>query len=229
LEQVGVLMHYEAVHSERYFSREKRYSDIAWTSFPAVVDAFRVRFDEWYFEPVRDLRKCSGHHAFGAMVVTCALIDALSQFEGGSDTSKAGIFVNFLEHSFPAAYRAKLKTSIQHLEPGRPTQTLTKVSDVFWYGLRCGLLHQAHAMPYCGVVPGGPAIEEHTTVATKYTTGGDCPTIVFNPWQVFDDTTLVFAAYLADLNNPDAKHNDLRKKFKKKFSDAFGIDITGLT
>jgi hypothetical protein len=221
-------MFYKAVEDQRYFSRHKRYSEIDWTTLDSVVEAFRVRFDQWYFEPVRDLRNDSGHNAFGAMVITCALIDAFSQFANGSDTSSAGTLINFIEQRFPPAYRAPLKTHVQHDEPGRQARALKKMSEVFWYGLRCGLLHQAHAMPYCGIAPESQPITEHVEVATEYVGAGPCPTFVFDPWRVFDDTVVVFDKYLSDLKNRNFKHDDLRTKFKKKFSDAFGKDISSL-
>jgi hypothetical protein len=216
-------MFYKAVEHERYFSRHRRYSEGDWSTLAAAVDAFGVRIDEWYFEPIRDMRKSTGHHAFGAMIIVCTLVDALSQFD-----SKAGGFINYLEQRFPKEYRAKLNTPIRHVDPERQLD-LKKVSEVFYHGLRCGLLHQAHAMPYCGVVPGGPAIEVHEKGETEYAAGGDCPTVVFNPWQIFDDTVKVFETYLKNLKDPSTKYSDLRDRFKKKFTDSFGKDIRSLT
>jgi hypothetical protein len=47
--------------------------------------------------------------------------------------------------------------------------------------------------------------------------------------MIFDDTARVFETYLKKLKDPSAKYNDLRDRFKKKFTGSFGKDIRSLT
>jgi hypothetical protein len=109
-------------------------------------------------------------------------------------------------------------------------------AEVLWNGFRCGILQQAHAPLYCGIVPGKspPVVEatNHARYAAGATTslaGRDCPVVVICPEHLFDEVMAFFTGYLRDLKDKSTQHDPLRTSFKAKFADSFGIDLTAST
>lgn len=252
-------MFYEPVQSQRFFERDRKYADINWSYFPGVVDAFERRIRGWYIEPVevllergvdphsRHLVRClsnrrdGGHYSFTVMAITCLLIDTLSQFVRGILQSTGNDFKAFVRDYLPS-YDIPLKTPIDGYRPSissgaKPRhEQLTNIADVLYTGFRCGILHQAHAPLYCGIVPGNspPTVEatDHAKYAgsAKYSTSGDfCPVVVICPEHLFDEVIRFFSEYLKNLKVKHASREPLRNNFKRKFTDSFGIDISAAT
>jgi hypothetical protein len=216
-----VLMFYQPVRDQRYFTSEELYSQIDWTDFRKVVDAFRRRLEGWYVTPAQIIRDHSWHYSFALMALDCLLIDALSQYYYGVTTSSRTTFKDFVKESLPAL--ASLPAPIKC--PG--AADLKTYADVLYAGFRCGILHEAHVPLYGGMSPLAARLYAfEPTGYTKYHDGTDCPTVQVDPVVLFDELKKVFAVYLSDLVNPDARHDDRRAKFKAKFSSSFGIDVT---
>ena len=200
-----------------------------------VVDAFSERINDWYLEPIRGMKSVSGHFAFAAMAVNCLLIDMLSQFAKGLPESDGSEFKNYLKNTSELGkYAVNLIQPIDYERYDKKTKKwatkqLKTVADVLWAGFRCGILHQAHAL-YCRVDPGGPPVVEEASGRARYAvTGGDCPCVTINPWTLFADLEARLQQYISNLKNRDAQHDQLRKGFKDKCTDSFGIDIRTLT
>lgn len=227
-------MFYKAVQSGRYFNRDQKYTDIEWTSLAAVVDAFRKRIDDWYLEPIRRLHQQpdGGHLAFTAMALNCLMIDTLSQYEYGLPESDGARFKQFVV-DYLTPYSGNLHSQIQYQRYDRNahamvTRTHRTVQDVLWVGFRCGILHEAHVAPYGGVRPAGQRLNQRASGYLKYAaSGASCPSVIVNPWRLFKDIEKVFNRYLKRLKNRNAAHEPLRGKFRTKFSDSFGVDISG--
>jgi hypothetical protein len=218
-------MIYEVVRANRYFDKDRQYSEIDWTNLDQVVDAFQKRIRDWYLDPAKELAK-NGHFAFAVMALNRLLIDTLSQFAYGKDSSEANAFKQFIRDKLPH-YSGTLSAIIQHNDGKRDT-TLTDVADVLYHGFRCGILHQAHITPYGLVDPGAnQPVRQETTGYVKYKgSGSDCPAVVVNPLRLLEDLAKVFDGYLKDLKDRDPKHNQLRANFKDKFSKSFGVDVS---
>lgn len=250
-------MFYKPVETERFFEKDRLYSSINKSDLRDIVSAWDRRMKDWYIEPVevmlgRDIkglrkrliewlanRPDPGHYAFAVMSVTCLLIDALSQYRYGELASTGDCFKRFIEN-FLSSYKGNLPHPTWHYDHShsRNGKPLTKYSEVLWNGYRCGILHQSHAPLYCGVVPGhsGPKMEpmnhaEYGPSAVNAATpvGSNCPMVVVCPEHLFDEVRKFFDQYINDLTNPKPIHDSLRLSFKKKFSDSFGLDITGAT
>ncbi len=251
---------YEPVQNQRFFERQRRYSEINWTDFRDVLHAWERRINGWYIESIevmldRDLkgwkrsvvgwltsRPSSGHYAFTVMSVTCLLIDALSQYRYGELSSEGSHFKSFVESCLPC-YSGMLPTEIWHYDHKYSTngKKLTKYSEVLWNGYRCGILHQAHAPLYCGIIPGTSPPQFEATNHARYGSGAsnpsnvigaDCPMTNICPEHLFGEVKVFLAGYLSDLSDPIATHdtaNGIRTLFKKKFSDSFGVDISAAT
>lgn len=86
----------QTAQANRYFSKKTLYSQIDWSSLDDVVDAYRQRILDWYAEPAAELAK-NGHFAFALMALNCLLIDTLSQFVEGKDSSSKGEFKKFIQ------------------------------------------------------------------------------------------------------------------------------------
>lgn len=215
----------QATQANRYFSRSVKYSQIDWSNLDRVVDAFGQRIHDWYLDPARELAT-NIHFAFSVMVINCLLIDALSQFVAGSDSSQAAEFKRFIRTRLSPTYSSQLPTPIKH-DDGKRQQTLRDIADVLYHGFRCGVLHQAHLSPYCGVVPNASApVHLEPSGMVKYASGADCPTVIIDPLALHRELVTGFEAYIAELKDRDAQHDALRVRFQKKFSSSFGVDVS---
>ena len=252
-------MFYEPVQSERFFEKTRRYSEINWSFFPGVVDAFERRMRSWYIEPIEVLlekgiaesvlrivrslanREEGGHYSFAVMAMTCLLIDTLSQYVRGVPESTPTDFKAFVRDHLPS-YSSTLSPAIDGYRPPRGRSTsprhdqLSDVADVLYHGFRCGILHQAHAPLYCGIIPGDspPAVEatnhaRYAPGATSSTPGADCPVVVIYPGHLFGEVMGCFDNYINNLKDKDPTNEPLRTRFKTKFSESFGVDLSTST
>src|ERR1035437_8922705 len=240
---------YIPVQNARAFRRLTRYDQINWKDLRAVVDAFHGRIDDWYILPTKVLisHPDGGHFVFPIMAMNCLLIDMLSQFYFGNDLSptelkdpknklKNPVGGGTLESS-GAKFRDFLVDRLRHLtgplaipikqpitrKNSKPT--LDTFQDVLW-GFRCGIMHQA-ATPLYALISGIPTVFEfRTRGVTTYADGTPCPAVVYFPQKLFNELENAFNKYLDDLLNPDPALNDLRRRFKDKFEDSFGVTIS---
>lgn len=212
--------------ASRHFSKEIKYSQITWSKLDQVVDAFRQRIADWYLDPANELAK-NGHFAFSVMALNCLLIDTLSQFEAGIDSSDRSKFKGFIRTRLPSAYSQPVTPNIRH-EDGR-SAVVEDVADALYHGFRCGILHTAHITPYGGVDPGASTpVRVEPSGKVKYKdTGTDCPSVIINPLILLKDVTAAFEKYIRELMDPSK--TALRDNFKKKFSTSFGVDLSAAT
>ena len=223
---------YMVIKDSRWFKPQVLYDQVDWTSLDAIVDAFADRVSEWYLKPGEALRVASGHFAFGAMALNCILIDTLSQFYAGSVASSRNAFKDFVREWFPD-FRPNLPTPINHYDAAKAKNNLVPMvdfADVLYHAFRCGIVHEAHVAPY-GMVRGGATVVEFQPAGyTKYAaSGADCPTVLLDPWLLLDQVKTALAGYVANLKNRDPKFDQLRDRFKHKFTESFGVDIKGAT
>ena len=243
---------YEPVATERYFTRQRKYDEVERdrNDLGKMADAFEERIRNWYVEPIEVLletrmsdwrkrlcrwlvrRQDGGHYSFTIAAMTCLLIDALSQFEAGLAEGTNGSFKAFVKQHLPS-YGASLTPAIDGYRPPSKCQPLSNLADVLYHGFRCGILHQAHAPLYCGIVPGKspPRVEytrhaKYAAGAVNSTVGSDCPVVVLYPEHLFDEVMAFFSSYLKNIKDKNPAYDAVRDKFKWKFSDSFGIDIT---
>lgn len=217
-------MIYEVVQANRYFDKDRLYSEIDWTKLDQIVDAFQKRIQDWYLDPAKELAK-NGHFAFSVMALNCLLIDTLSQFACNEDFSDPKTFKKFITDKLPQ-YAVTLSPAILHND-GKRKINLADVADVLYHGFRCGILHQAHITPYGLVDPGASQpVRQEISGHVKYkSSGSDCPAVVINPLKLLEDISNVFDGYLKELTDRDTKHDQLRVNFKDKFSKSFGVDV----
>lgn len=216
-----------AAQANRYFSSAVRYSQIDWSDLDQIIDAFRQRIHDWYLDPATELAK-NIHFAFSVMALNCLLIDTLSQFVSGKNSSKIPEFTDFIRKRLPEVYSSRLQPSIRHYDGKHKERELADVADALYYGFRCGILHQAHVLPYGGVVPRAsePVHIEASGLLRYKDSGLDCPVVIVDPLTLLDDLSKSFEVYLDELKDRDPKNDSLRARFKDKFSSSFGIDVS---
>ena len=213
---------FKPVKSMRLFAAGRRYDEIDWNDWASVIDAFRDQMEGWYLRPVRTLRR-DGHFAFAVMSLCCTLVDTLSQYFYGVPEGTNKEFKGFLDAHFPG-FNASLTTPITYSYRGQ-SKTANTFSDVLYTGFRCGIVHEAHSKLYTGIWGSGQMVKEEPTGFTTYANGGDCPTVIVDPGLFHDHLEKVFCQYLSDLRAAPPPSQGLRDNFKKKFLQAYGIDI----
>lgn len=217
-------MQFEPVKCDRFFTKEKLYSEVSWSDFNSVVAAFEDRIRNWYFDPATVLKNANGHYAFSIMAIDCLLIDTFSQFFAGKCESSRSTFTGFIQ-SYLGRFNSSLVSPITYSYRGK-SKYLVTVADVIYAGFRCGILHQAHIPLFGAVDPGGAPFRDVPTGLTLYSTSGSpCPTVVINPLELLSDLEDLFSQYVKDLQNPSCGFDELRRRFKLKFTDGFGVII----
>jgi len=124
----------------------------------AIADFIMERFTERYIRPLRGdpIMK----HGFCTMAIACLMIEALESFsQGWSDTR------NRSRDTFRLFFQRCLD---QGLELGNLADG--KLADDFYYGVRCGILHQAETTNGWRILRKGPLYNPDTKRinATKF-------------------------------------------------------------
>jgi hypothetical protein len=215
------------LESGRVFNKDKKYSDIDWSNWQVVVDEFETRLKAWYLQPTEYLRD-KEHIGFPLIVLSCLLIDTLSQWEDGELKSRKKLFKEYVG-SHVKNGSTNLPKRIVHYENGGNTQyNLENNADALYEGFRCGVMHEAHAKLYCMILAKGEdEIFYHEEEGlTLYEDGRDCVSVLIDPFELLDAVKEAFENYISRLrddNNPD--NQKLIANFKKKFRWSFGIDL----
>lgn len=124
----------------------------------AIADFLKERFTERYVRPLRGDRDMK--HGFCTMAISCLMIEALESFwQGWSDTR------NRSKEAFRSFFQRCLE---QGLQLGKFAQD--ELSDDFYYGVRCGILHQAETTREWRIRRKGPLYDPDTKTinATKF-------------------------------------------------------------
>lgn len=222
----GEMMFYTVTKNSRWFKPGVLYSDVDWSSLPAIVDAFAERLEDWYVKPAEALR-ASGHFAFAAMALNCILLDTLSQYYSGNLSSKAGTFKDFVRLKLPE-FGQPLPLPVRHFDAQKNKVTqLMDFAEVLYHAFRCGIVHEAHVTPY-GMIHGGAGVVfVEPSCHVKYTAdGSDCPSVIIDPWALLERVKSMLGGYVRNLKDPDPGFETLRANFRTKFSEAFGVDIS---
>ncbi len=199
---------YHPVLNTRYFTFDKRYSDINWNSFADVVEAYRQQIEYWYILPCLELMK-NRHFGFPVVALTSMLVDTLSQYESGALNSSKELFKKFLRKNIPqtgVCFPAPIKTAKGEIKDG---------ADALYHGIRCGILHEAHSAIYTTLTEQNDIIVYNPTGVATYDDGSDCPVVSVAPNRYFEKVNAVASHYLNTLLNPNFTHDSLRQSFKK--------------
>ena len=222
---------YLPIQKNRFFSHSgKKYNQVNWGNFPDVAQAFQERIDGWYIKPIHALQNCQTESAFAVAGLTCLLIDTLSQYVPIPVRPHRALpgyaFKQFIKQYLPD-YSTALPVQITHYRDNATSYTLTQLEDVIYHALRCGILHEAHATPYCGLYGlGGKRFKFYKAKYTKYASNGrKCLTVIIDPNILFVDTEIAFNQIMLNLVNPAPAFDQLRITFKTKFHQAFGVAI----
>jgi hypothetical protein len=222
---------YLPVQKNRFFAHSgRKYDQIAWNNFPDVIQAFQDRITGWYINPIHTLRQGQNESSFAVAGLTCLLIDTLSQYVPIPSKPHGALpgyaFKEFIRQFLPH-FSVALPVQITHYRDANIPYVLTRLEDVIYHALRCGILHEAHATLYCGIYGlDGKRFKFFKAKYTKYASNGrKCLTVVIDPNILFTDTLTAFNQIMFDLGDSNAAFDPLRVKFKMKFTQAFGVPV----
>ena len=116
----------------------------------AIADFLRERFTERYIRPLRGAPNMK--HGFCIMAISCLMIKALESFwQGWSDTT----------HRSQEAFRSFFQRCLeQGLQLGKFAEN--KLSEDFYRGVRCGILHQGETTAGWRILRKGPLYDPKT-------------------------------------------------------------------
>lgn len=214
---------YSPVQNNRLFAVDIKYDDVDWNDFREVIQAFRQQIEYWYILPGLELKK-GGHFGFAIAALASLLIDCVSQYEDGVEFGMRTNFIGFLcrhwldlDTSYPVPINASFN--------GKNFQ-VTNGAEAIYFGLRCGILHEAHVKLYTGLLGQGSITEYHVTGLATYTDGVDCPVVTIDPSRLFDAVHSRFDRYMSELIDTNAAYNDSRQRFRMKFEMSYGVSIS---
>jgi len=197
------VLKFRPVQSKRLFHPTRHYDKINWNDFSCAVREFKKQLYTWYIKPARVLMQKSSHYSFASLSLTCTLIDTLSQYEYGHKSSKKKLFIRFCRKHFPELKKRFSKPI--PVKVGKKIRYLTDGSMALYHGIRCGILHEAHPSLFSAISGTGKIIEYHKTGLTEYSRNGQhfssCPTAVFDPHRLLEETVLILRRYLNQLCN----------------------------
>lgn len=218
---------FRPVPSARLFNATQHYSEINWASYPTVVKEFNKQLRAWYIAPAKVLMATSGHYSFSALSLTCTLIDTLSQYYYGKRESSQRVFIRFCRTQFPEL-RHRIRPVISYVR-NRKIRELTDMAQVLYVGIRCGVVHEAHAALFSAISGTGKIATLYRTGLTVASRNGGrfapCPTVVFDPGPLLNAVTRWLRVYLASLQGPGPANQKLRRRFARKFQESFGIAV----
>ena len=214
-------LQYKPVKNKRFFTADTHYSDVDWNDETTAIGKFKEQLEDWFSDPIRSLISESPHFGFTIVALTCVLIDTLSQYYYGKETSSRTAFKDFLKEWFPD-FGDNFPTSISVAG----SDPVKNYADAVYHAFRCGILHEAHVALY-GVVTGDADAIEYLEKedVTLYANGKICPTVVINPEKFFVKIEKVFQEYFQKLHDANPQWNELRSNLKRKFLTSYGIEI----
>lgn len=217
---------YKPVREARHFSCEQTFHSINWESLPDVITAYKNRIENWYIEPATELAK-NWHFAFSVLAINCLLIDSLSQLNNPDSTDVGKRYREFIRFKLKK-FNQKVRPAIRYTDERDNVQNADDVADVFYLGVRNGILHEAKCALYSKLERFEGTRETfriHQTGQTIYNDNKPCTCVAFDPLNLLDELKDVFKQYIADLRNPLPAYNRLRGKFKTVILDRFGEKI----
>ena len=92
-----------------------------------AIEMFRERFEERYFDPIRELMYNPEKNGFAIMAINCLMVDAFYQFEYGDTSTRnnARRYTMFLSNKLHSIFYNE------------------RMADCFYKHIRCGILHSA--------------------------------------------------------------------------------------
>ncbi len=209
--------------SKRHFTYDTLYSSIDWEDFAAVTKAFQDQLEYWYLYPGLALKDIE-HSGFAVVSIACQLVDCLSQYEEGAAQANKNHFIEFLRLHWPELAVPFPVTIRTGNTSGAPT--VDDAAAAIYFGLRCGVIHEAHPILYTCINGQSDMTKYHLSGLASYQDGTDCPVVSVDPGKFFDAIAGRLTSYLGELRDPAKKYSDLRQNFKKKFEKSYGVTIS---
>lgn len=191
-----------------FISTKHTVEDLKDASFEKKLEIFETRINDWFINPAKELSK-NKDFGFPLVVISCVLVDTLSQFYYGSPKSKGEDFKRFLREKI-SDFNLKLPKPILHSINDRMVK-LEDFADVFYHGFRCGILHEAKILY--------GEIEVSDKPMLRWVNQGKFGKLIIDPIRLLNKMENLFKTYLVNLK----KDKMLKNNFEKKFNEYFSI------
>jgi len=157
-------------------------------------------------------------------IISCILIDFLSQYIYGTKAAGRKIFVKFIKEYLPSCY-TKIQPSLSGGYFDKDVWKDVKISDTatgIYYCFRCGVVHSARIFEYGRI--NRLDKDKIVTVQDWEFEGKSGREIQLNPVLLIDELEIVFNDYIQRLLQGDS---ELKKNFIKKIQIEYSIQIKG--
>ena len=206
------------VSADRTFAPGVRYHDLQGKSFNDVVMAFTGRIQTWYIDQA--LRGAVSHEGFLRTVMSCIVLDLLSQYYYDLPKSQEAGFRRFLCEQIPE-FSQPIEPPIRSYtyKNGWCEEAVGSLDHAFWHGFRCGIIHNGMVLEY-GRISGPPVAP--MIVQLRQRNDGRGNEVAVNPNLLLDRVDQLFKKYMERLL--DSAQVELRRNFAAKFERDFGIE-----
>ncbi|TAL61320.1 MAG: hypothetical protein EPN88_14890 [Bacteroidetes bacterium] len=178
-------------------SSKHKFSDFLTADYNKKIEIFQTRINDWYFRPINELIN-DDNNGFPVILLSCTLIDTMSQFQFGAQFDDTKVYLYFLRNNIPE-FQQKLKKPIKHTYKNRKIQ-LTDYAEVFYFGFRCGLIHESR------IIHG--EIDGSSPNILAWNSNFDILTLNYK--KLYDRIILIFNKYISNLKSKN--DTDFEKK-----------------
>ena len=200
------------------FSPGLHFGDLFGKTYIEIVDAFRARIYERYIDPANHCNE-NNKYNFTVLILCCVILDLLSQYFYGKESSGKLTFIQFIREYIPESGE-QITPSIEscYFKKEWTEETINDAAEGFYHCFRSGVVHSAMVLEY------GRINEEHPNIVHINKWGKGKREIVINPSLLLSRLIEIFDDYIAKLRNNE---QPLKDCFKKKFAFDFGVEIDG--
>jgi hypothetical protein len=210
---------------------------VDWANWTDVIDEYECRIVVWYFDPVGEqVTNSKGQRdpAYPLMFTLCAFVDLMSQYQFDLDWHDQAQYRHFLRQRIPE-FNRRLPNPIAYTTYGGPRngwrqQKLKDRAEVFYTGIRCGLLHHGDLASFCGMTALPPDAHGRRVLLKECQNAGQSidgahryDLLVFDPYALKDRLLAIFRDYCNRLRANPASAESL--VFKKKILHDYGIVV----
>lgn len=199
------------------------YGDLKNKNYKEIVKFFDQRIRSRYFDVAKQLSERKKHKSgdiFVVMILNCILIDILSQYRYGLESSNQKKYKEFIrnslsQHNHPISPPF---VSYQYFHSKWKKIEIKDIADAIYNGFRCSLIHSGIIAEY------GRINQLHKNDVIKIAPWKSDSTkrdINVNPPLLLGALKDYFRQYVRQLRN--SKNTELSNNFKKRFQFEFGI------
>jgi len=194
--------------------------DLVDKSYNELVEIFHSRINNRYIEAAEFIDR-NGDYNFVVTILCCVILDLLSQYVYGTESSSKKVFVDFFRKYFKEHnYLIKPPITSCYYSSKKKKWFSEQIHDVaegFYHCFRCGVVHSGMILEYGRINKRYP--EELIKIIEWKT---DKREINVNPSKLLQTIKEKFNDYIMELRNNNQK---LKKNFIKRLKFDYGLKL----